>query len=231
MFADAVITLFEDVFYPADLCGERACRVGADLLGSLTGLDVYEDLCSYYVPGAEDLAVCAALADRFAEPDLRLIRKAAAAMAASGAQIAPYADAREVFAFLQALDIPRGLIVDGPAHTQRLIVDQLRANLLFPHRVYTEDFSGEVPWMEALYYMSLQLDRPLSKTVLICANMDHACMAEGAALKVYCIQRSASSRFQSAPDMMASGIVGVNNLYDLPEMLGLVSWSSGGRIV
>jgi hypothetical protein len=93
--------------------------------------------------------------------------------------------------------------------------------------IYTEDFSGETPWMEAMYYMSLLLDRSLSKTVLVSANMDHACMAEDAVLQVYRVLRP-GSEFASAPtsDLTSSRVVEVDHIYDLPELLGLVACSA-----
>lgn len=225
MALDAVITLFEHIFYPEEMCGTCSCRAGADLLKRLTGQDFYDELCSFYVPGAEELTVCAALADRISDPDPRLVRKTAAVMAASGVQVSPYEDAREVFSFFQAIGIPRGLVVDGPAHTQRMVSGHLKTDRVFHYRVYTEDFSGEVPWIDAVYYMSLLLDHPLSRTALICSSEEHAHALEDRFGGVYCVERSRGRPAKEGVLFGSGRHTVIRNLYDLPEAMGIVASS------
>jgi hypothetical protein len=220
----AVISLLEDVVYPKQAYGDRACRAGAEMLKKLFGIDTLEALMAYYVPGAEELAVRAALEEQFKKIDPRLITKTAAIMAAHATRLAPYADALEVFSILQAMDLPLGLIVDGPPHAQRQLTDRLNADRIFDHIIYTGELCGNQPWTDALQLTELLLDTPLQQSALICAHPVHARLAVNKVAQVYRIIRNTPTGCRQPPNHRASNIIPMINLYDLPEALGLVAW-------
>ena len=224
MPVQAVVALLEDVVYPKGYYGEKACRAGSEVLHTLFGIDVYDALKAYYVPGAEDLAVRAALEEQFHEIDLRLVAKTAAVMAAHAARVAPYADAEEVFSILQGMGIPLGLIVDGPPHSQRQLVRHLKLEHTFSQIVYSGELRGEQPWLDALGIMELLLDCPLCCMALVCARGGQAKLATGRVGQVYRIFRNSPTGHRQSANMTLSNVIPMVNLYDLPEALGLVAW-------
>lgn len=224
MPVQAVVALLEDVVYPKQHYGEKACRAGAELLHKMLNIDVLDALEAYYVPGAEDLAVRAALEERFQEIDPRLVAKTAAVMAAHAARLSLYADAEEVFAMLQGMGIPLGLIVDGPARSQRQMVRHLKLERIFRHVVYSGELRGEQPLGDALGIMELMLDCPLCCTALVCARSGHAKLAVGRVGQIYRVFRKAPTGHRQSSHFGLSPIIPMLNLYDLPEALGLVAW-------
>ncbi len=220
----AVIAQLEDVIYPRRHYADRACRAGAEILNKLLGIDVLEALTAYYVPGAEDLAVRAALEEKYRSIDARIIAKTAAIMAAHAARLSPYADAVEVFSLLQALEVPLGLIVDGPSRSQRQLARSLGVEKIFPHIIYTGELTGEQPWNDALGLMELLLDCPLSDTALVCARASHARLAAGTMGRIYRVFRNAPGGHRQSASVRFSHVIPMINLYDLPEALGFVAW-------
>lgn len=220
----AVITLLEDVIYPKSHYGERACRAGAEMIRQMLGVDIREALNAYYVPGAEDLAVRAALEEQFQEIDPRLVAKTAAAMSAHAARIAPYEDAAEVFAMLQGMGVPLGLIVDGPPCSQRQLVRHLKIDRTFHHIVYSGELRGEQPWVDALNIMELLLACPLSSTALVCARGVQARLAAGRVGSIFRVFRHTPTGHRQSAPLKASDVIPMLNLYDLPEAVGLVAW-------
>ena len=224
MPVQAVVALLEDVVYPKKFYGAQACRAGADLLRTLFGIDVHDALLAYYVPGAEALAVRAALEEQFHEIDLRLVEKTAAVMASHAVHVAPYADAEEVFSILQGMGIPLGLIVDGPPQSQRQLVRHLKLEHTFSQIVYSGELRGEQPWLDALGIMELLLDFPLCCRALVCARGGQAKLATERVGQVYRIFRNSPTGHRQSTNMTLSNIIPMVNLYDLPEALGLVAW-------
>ena len=220
----AVISLLEEVVYPRRDYGDRACRAGAELLNKLFGIDTLDALTAYYVPGAEELAVRAALQELYEDVDPRLVAKTAAVMAAHAARLAPYADALEVFSLLQGMDVPLGCIVDGPAHSQRQLADRLQADKIFQQIVFSGELYGDHPLTEGLHLMELLLDCPLSSTAFLCSRGEHARAAAPQVGQVYRIIREAPSGRRQSGRAALSNVIPMVNLYDLPEALGLVAW-------
>lgn len=224
MPVQAVVALLEDVVYPRGHYGQQACRAGAELLDKLLGVDVLDALNAYYVPGAEDLAVRAALEERFMEIDPRLVAKTASVMSAHAARIAPYADAEEVFSMLHGMGVPLGLIVDGPPRSQRQLVRHLKLERIFRSMVFSGELRGEQPWADALNLMELMLDCPLCCIALVCARGGQAKLASGRVGQVYRIFRHNPTGHRQSGNLTCSDIIPMLNLYDLPEALGLVAW-------
>ena len=220
----AVVALLEDVVYPKGHYGEQACRAGAKILEEILDIDVLDALIAYYVPGAEDLAVRAALEERFQEIDPRLIAKTAGAMAAHAARLAPYADAEEVFTMLHGMGLPLGLIADGPSCSQRQLVKHLKLDRIFRRVVYSGELRGEQPWLDALSMMELLLDCPLCCIALVCARGGQARLATEKVGQVYRVFRNAPANPRQSSRLSLSNVIPMLNLYDLPEALGLVAW-------
>lgn len=220
----AVISLLEDVVYPRRAYGDRACRAGAEMLNKMFGIDTLDALTAYYVPGAEELAVRAALQELYGDVDQRLVSKTAAIMSAHAARLAPYVDAMEVFSILQGMDLPLGCIVDGPAHSQRQLANRLNVNRIFQQVVYSGDLCGDHPLTEGLQLMELLLDCPLSSTAFLCARGVHARAAASQVGCVYRIFRNAPNGWRQSGQTVLANVIPMINLYDLPEALGLVAW-------
>ncbi len=225
MPVQAVVALLEDVVYPRSLCRQQACRAGAELLNKLLGIDALDALSAYYVSGAEDLAVRAALEEQFQIIDPRIVAKTAAIMSAHSARIALYADAEEVFSILHGMGVPLGLIVDGPPRLQRQLVRHLKLERIFHHMIYSGELRGEQPWVDALNIMELLLDCPLGCIALVCARGGQAKLASGRVGQVYRIFRNTASGHRQSGTPTCSDVIPMQNLYDLPEALGLVAWS------
>ena len=223
--AQAVIATLEDVVYPKSHYGDRACRAGSDMLKKVLGIDVFEALAAYYVPGAEELAVRAALEEGFKIIDSRLVAKTAAVMSAHASRLAPYEDAGEVFALLQGMSMPLGLIVDGPPSSQRQLVKHLKIDKIFGQIIYSGELRGEQPLRDALGIMELLLDCPLSKASFICARTVQARLAVGMVGQVFRVVRNASAGAKGGGRRDAVRSIPMRNLYELPEALGLVAWS------
>lgn len=223
MSVRAVISMLEDVVYPASLYRTGACRAGARLLRTLFRVDLQEALEAYYVPGAEELAVRAALEERFNDIDARLVEKTAAVMAAHAPHVAPYSDALEVFSILQAMNCPLGLLADGPPGAQRLLARHLNVNRIFQHILYISDLTGEEPWLDGLHLMEMLVDCPLTDTALICTQPAHARLAAGRVGRIFRLARSDNSDPPTTTAEQFNGIP-MANLYDLPEALSLVAW-------
>ncbi len=219
----AVISMLEDVVYPSRLYRAGACRAGAQLLHHLFRVDLQEALEAYYVPGAEALAVRAALEERFKDIDDRVVEKAAAAMAAHAPRVPPYADALEVFSILSAMNCPMGLIADGPPGAQRLLARHLQVDRIFQHILFVSDLRGEEPWLDALHLMELLLDRSAADIALICTQSAHAQLAAGHVGRIFRLARSDESDPPPETSRTFDGIR-MANLYDLPEALNLVAW-------
>lgn len=224
MPVQAVVALLEDVVYPKGHYGEHACRAGAELLHTLLGIDVHDALIAYYVPGAEDLAVRAALEEQFQEIDPRLVAKTAAVMASRAARVAPYEDAQEVFSILHGMGVPLGLIVDGPPRSQRQLVRHLKLDRIFRQMVFSGELRGEQPWVDALGIMELLLDCPLCAMAFVCARGGQAKLVSGKVGQVYRIFRNTPTGHRQSANVGLSHIIPMLNLYDLPEALGLVAW-------
>ena len=224
MPVQAVVALLEDVVYPRSLCRQQACRAGAELLNQLLGIDALDALSAYYVTGAEDLAVRAALEERFQVIDPRIVAKTAAVMSAHAARIAPYADAEEVFSILHGMGVPLGLIVDGPPQTQRQLVRHLKLERIFQPMIFSGELRGEQPWVDALNMMELLLDCPLNCIALVCARGGQAKLASGRVGQVYRVFRNTPTGHRQSANLTCSDIIPMLNLYDLPEALGLVAW-------
>jgi FMN phosphatase YigB (HAD superfamily) len=223
--AQALIATLEDVVYPHSHYGERACRAGSDLLSTLLGIDVYEALAAYYVPGAEELAVRAALEEGFKIIDSRLVAKIAAAMCAHAPRLSPYEDAEEVFAMLQGMGMPLGLIVDGPPSAQRQLVKHLKIDRIFSQIVYAGELRGEQPLMDSLNLMELLLDCDLGKTSFVCARAVQAKLAAGLVGRIFRVFRTPPNGHRQSARRDFAGVIPMLNLYELPEALGLVAWS------
>ena len=224
MPVQAVVALLEDVVYPRSLCRQQACRAGAELLAKILGVDVLDALNAYYVPGAEDLAVRAALEEQFQIIDPRIVVQTAAVMSAHAARIAPYADADEVFSILNGMGVPLGLIVDGPPQSQRQLVRHLKLERIFRHMIFSGELRGEQPWVDALNIMELLLDCPLGCVALVCARSGQAKLASGRVGQVYRVFRNTPSGRRQSANLTCSDVIPMLNLYDLPEALGLVAW-------
>lgn len=220
----AVISLLEDIVYPRRAYGDRACRAGAEMLNKLFGIDTLDALTAYYVPGAEELAVRAALQELYEDVDPRLVAKTAAIMASHASRLAPYADAMEVFSILQGMDVPLGCIVDGPAHSQRQLASRLNADKIFQQLVYSGELCGDHPLTEGLHLMELLLDCPLAETAFLCTRGSHARMAAAQVACVYRIFRNAPNGCRQSGQAVIANVIPMINLYDLPEALGLVAW-------
>ena len=219
-----VVTLLEDVVYPRGHYAERACRAGAELLRQLLDVDVLDALSAYYVPGAEELAVRAALEEGFKSIDGRLVAKAAAAMSAHAPRLAPYEDAEEVFSMRQGMGMKLGLVADGPAASQRQMVKHLKIGGIFDQVVYSGELRGDRPLADAIDMMELLLDCPLRNVAFVCSKAAQAKLASGKVGRTFRVFRNAPTGNRQTGGLEYSAVIPMLNLYDLPEALGLVAW-------
>lgn len=219
---EMIVCWLDDILYPANMYRRGACRVGADLIRMMLGIDVFDPLQAQYRAGCELAVVRDVVMARMPDCDMRILVKVAAAMEAHNPRVAAYEDALESLPLLQALGTKLALVGEGSRIGQRMLVEKLGLKGLFHHMVYA-DPQGAYSWQDALLMLEVVGGLSKDRAVILCADAEKVrVLAESGWFVVY-VARHAVPFGVDCSKTSHDRVRLAANLYDLPEALGFFS--------
>lgn len=170
----AVVFELDDVLYPKRQYIVSGCKVVAQYLQRLYGIDLYQKMLDAYDQGEADF-MGAALKSAFRTVEPQLIQRVQEVFRCHFPSLDLYPEARVALALLGTAGFQKALVTDGYGCVQRCKVDSLGLRPLIDSVVFSDDLGGPEYWRPApdpFFIMGLQLDVDVSEMIFVGADPD-----------------------------------------------------------